>query len=56
MDVCTEIADRVDFTKVARPTEVRRFPFHVGIRAATLSMMGCSSALASLVMESGAPR
>jgi hypothetical protein len=56
MDVCTGIADRVDFTKVARPTGVRRFPFHVGIRVATLSTMCCSSALASLEVDSGAPR
>ena len=48
MEMWTGMAESVDWTRVARPTWLRRCAFQVGTRAATESMSSCSLLLASL--------
>jgi len=56
MDICVEMEDIVALASVERPAALRRFPFHFGILAATLSIIGCSSERVRRRTDSGAPR
>ena len=56
IEVWTGIAHNVAFTSVVRPATFSICPFHPGMRAATLSMIGCSCDLVSLLTESGTPK
>ena len=55
METWTGMAESVEWTRLARPTWLRRCAFQVGTRAATESMSSCSLLLASLEVNRGAP-
>jgi hypothetical protein len=50
------MAESVVFVKVVRPALLSMLAFHVGIRAAILSISGCSSARDGLRRVKGIPR
>lgn len=56
MEVCTGMAERVALTRAVLPATLSMLPFQCGMRAATTSMIACSSPRFSLKMESGIPR
>jgi hypothetical protein len=56
IEICTEIAERVDLARTKRPTRLSSLPCHGGRRLATLSTSGFKAALGILLMERGTPR
>jgi hypothetical protein len=56
MDICTEMAQRVDCMSTSLPLLLSNLPFQDGIWLATLSAIGCIATLGSLPSERGTPR
>lgn len=56
MNICTGIAHNVLLISARRPLLFISWPFHSGKRSATLSRMGCSADLCSLVTDRGNPK
>jgi hypothetical protein len=56
IEMCTEMAQRVDCIRTSQPLMLSNLPFQIGIRLATLSTSGCIVTLGSLHGERGTPR
>lgn len=50
------VAVKVDLTRTSLPAEVKKRPFHPGMRDPTLSTRGCRSTFLSFLIWRGMPR